>query len=145
MCQSGKRFISSSGGLQPCPLFPLRYGTKPNERSLEGWEGGLPLRPLQAVRERCLNCAPELAFHGLCGIETCPLYPFRMGKNPSRAGKGGKGNFGGLLRARLNRQDIDSRGDSEAILIGAGVQHPLGEIGPGTERESELGRGVAVS
>lgn len=49
------------------------------------------LSPLRAIREKCLDCA--------CGndaevrrreLKHCTLWPFRMGKNPNRAGIGGK-------------------------------------------------------
>lgn len=84
LCTSGSQLIP--GGV--CSLFPLRFGTRPSERSLEGWQGGAPLRPLKAIRARCLDCAPEDAQLGNCGMEDCPLYPFRRGRNPNRAGVG---------------------------------------------------------
>ncbi len=46
--------------------------------------------PLKAIRQKCLDCTAgqpkEVRF---CGIEDCPIYYFRFGKNPKRAGKGG--------------------------------------------------------
>ena len=41
--------------------------------------------PLKAIREKCLDCCCyQLAEVRECGAERCPLYPFRMGKNPYR-------------------------------------------------------------
>jgi len=41
------------------------------------------LRPLKAIRAKCLDCcggsAREVA---LCEIEDCPLFPYRFGKRP---------------------------------------------------------------
>lgn len=49
------------------------------------------MKPLEAIREKCMECscgdATEIR---LCPIEKCPLYPFRFGKNPNRAGIGNK-------------------------------------------------------
>jgi hypothetical protein len=48
------------------------------------------LRPLRAIRAKCLECSggsvPEVR---LCGMQDCPLWPYRMGRNPQRAGLGG--------------------------------------------------------
>lgn len=41
--------------------------------------------PLKAIRQKCLDCSGG-SWHevSLCWAETCPLYPFRFGKNPFR-------------------------------------------------------------
>lgn len=40
---------------------------------------------VKAIREKCLDCCCGSANEvKLCGIEKCPLYPFRFGKNPYR-------------------------------------------------------------
>lgn len=50
------------------------------------------LTTLQAIRAKCLDCTchqpKEIKW---CPIKECDLWPFRMGKNPKRAGVGGKG------------------------------------------------------
>jgi len=49
------------------------------------------LTPLQAIRAKCLDCTcwqPKEV--RLCPCEDCPLYPYRLGKNPARKGIGGK-------------------------------------------------------
>ena len=47
------------------------------------------MTPLKSIRAKCLDCccdqAQEVRF---CPSQTCPLWPFRMGKNPNRAGVG---------------------------------------------------------
>ena len=47
--------------------------------------------PLKSIRAKCLDCCCDQAQEvRLCPSQTCPLWPFRMGKNPNRAGIGGK-------------------------------------------------------
>lgn len=49
------------------------------------------LTPVKAIRKKCLECAggrPKETRE--CETATCPLYPYRLGRNPRRAGIGGK-------------------------------------------------------
>ncbi|MFA5391063.1 MAG: hypothetical protein WC331_06545 [Candidatus Omnitrophota bacterium] len=49
------------------------------------------LTPLKAIRAKCLDCScfqPKEV--KLCTIPECALFPFRQGRNPSRAGIGGR-------------------------------------------------------
>lgn len=57
------------------------------------------LTPLKAIRAFCLRCMgydpeipddpkPEAAVRD-CRAEQCELYPFRMGRDPNRKGRGG--------------------------------------------------------
>lgn len=43
-----------------------------------------PMTPLRAIRAKCLDCccgqAPEVK---LCPAEDCPLWAYRLGKNPN--------------------------------------------------------------
>ena len=49
------------------------------------------LTPLKAIRAKCLDCMCDQPKEvRLCPSTDCPLYPFRMGKNPNRAGIGGE-------------------------------------------------------
>jgi hypothetical protein len=49
------------------------------------------LRPLKAIRQKCLDCmCNQRKEVELCPDEECPLYPYRLGKNPNRAGIGGR-------------------------------------------------------
>ena len=49
------------------------------------------LRPLKAIRAKCLDCSGgSQAEVRNCDIEDCPLWPYRMGHNPARTGKGGR-------------------------------------------------------
>ncbi len=49
------------------------------------------MTPLKAIRKKCLDCsAYDKAEVRNCNIPDCPIYPFRMGKNPNRKGIGNK-------------------------------------------------------
>lgn len=44
----------------------------------------MALTPIKAIRAKCLDCmCDQVAEVKNCPIETCPLYPFRMGHNPN--------------------------------------------------------------
>ena len=44
-----------------------------------------PTSPLKAIRAKCLDCCCDQPSEvKLCPSEQCPLYPFRLGKNPFR-------------------------------------------------------------
>lgn len=46
------------------------------------------LRPLKAIRQKCLQCSNDQpAEVRKCPITTCPLYPYRSGHKPSKKGK----------------------------------------------------------
>ena len=50
------------------------------------------LTPGRAIRAKCLDCCcGQVKEVRLCPSETCALWPYRRGKNPARAGIGGKG------------------------------------------------------
>lgn len=39
---------------------------------------------IKAIRQKCLDCSGESMLEvRTCEIKTCPLHPFRMGKNPN--------------------------------------------------------------
>lgn len=43
------------------------------------------MTPLQAIKEKCIDCSGDSAYEAkLCNITDCKLYPFRLGKNPFR-------------------------------------------------------------
>lgn len=49
------------------------------------------LSPLQAIRQKCLECMMfESAQVRECDITNCPNYQYRFGKNPRRKGIGNK-------------------------------------------------------
>ena len=58
------------------------------------------LTPCKAIRAKCLDCSGRnTAEVRNCLITDCPLYPYRMGHNPNRKGRGNK-MFGDEVRLR---------------------------------------------
>lgn len=48
------------------------------------------MTPLKAIREKCLDCVCGVTVEvRRCVCINCPLFPFRFGRNPNRAGIGG--------------------------------------------------------
>jgi hypothetical protein len=47
------------------------------------------LTPLKAIRGKCLGCAGSPREIKACSFSDCPLFFYRMGKNPARKGIGG--------------------------------------------------------
>ncbi len=61
------------------------------------------LTPIKAIRAKCLECSgfqPKEVRE--CQIDTCPLFPFRMGTNPNRAGIG---NLNGGFSPKTRTQE----------------------------------------
>ncbi len=58
------------------------------------------LTPMKAIRAKCLDCsAGQPKEVRLCPVTACPLWPYRMGRNPQRAGIGRKPQLSaGLLK-----------------------------------------------
>jgi len=58
------------------------------------------LSPLKAIRANCMECSvyqPREVRN--CNITECPLYPYRMGRNPNRKGIGNKKLSSGLVNS----------------------------------------------
>lgn len=48
------------------------------------------LTPVRAIRKKCLECSGRPKEIRLCQEQECPLFEFRLGRNPRRAGIGGR-------------------------------------------------------
>ena len=47
------------------------------------------LTPLKAIRAKCIDCCGgSKSYVATCGIPDCPLYLYRLGRNPNRKGAG---------------------------------------------------------
>jgi len=95
-CDGNAREVASCPA-NHCPLWLLRSGHRPEPEALEQ-NGAVSLHPgehpvtasvlngsvLKAIRRRCVDCSGgSLAEVRACKCDTCPLHPFRMGKNPN--------------------------------------------------------------
>ena len=72
------------------------------------------LTPMKAIRAKCLDCCCGIAQEvKLCPITDCPLYPYRMGHNPNRKGKGGNaGHFAPKSTAQVGESDDAETGET---------------------------------
>lgn len=72
------------------------------------------LTPVRAIRAKCLDCMCGQATEvRLCPITDCSLYPYRMGHNPSRKGKGGNaGHFAPKSTAQVGGNDDTEIGET---------------------------------
>lgn len=53
--------------------------------------GGQRLTPVKAIRDHCLECmGGSKGDVRKCGLTVCRFWTYRMGKNPRRAGIGGR-------------------------------------------------------
>lgn len=64
-----------------CSLHQYRKGHRP--------EGAASPSPIRIIRQYCLQCGEENSYSDVqsCPIHDCPLYTFRLGKNPNKAGR----------------------------------------------------------
>lgn len=85
-CMGGSRKFVRECDTSDCPLHPFRMGKNPTGKGSR----------LKAIRKRCLDCVGgSYSEVRKCnsypgnpdGIEECPLWLFRFGKNPRLKGK----------------------------------------------------------
>ena len=63
------------------------------------------LPPVKAIKKFCYECSGNsVKERRLCGETDCPLYPYRLGKNPNRRGIGGIGGRRSLKNQKLARK-----------------------------------------
>jgi len=87
-----------------CPLYQLRYGKRNTNKEIEIIVCGEKRKlknytRLKAIRQKCLDCSAGdkveikncICYEGNPEeVEPCPLWIYRMGKNPHRRGIGNK-------------------------------------------------------
>lgn len=73
------------------------------------------MTPLKAIRLKCLDCCCGQAREVRdCSCLDCGLYPYRLGKNPARAGLKNNGSF---VKSHGSTGDSDREGDTEGKYI----------------------------
>ena len=82
-----------------CPLFEHRTGHQPKQRQER--------TPIKAIRAKCLSCVMTAhEVHTCVSEDTCPLWQYRLGRNPARAGISGEvteERLANLKKARQSR------------------------------------------
>ena len=88
---------------------------------------GKRISPLKAIRLKCLDCSCGSSNEvKLCPITACPLFPYRSGKNPNRAGIG---NHGAVAPNSAN--DFSENSATEGIYTPAtenAVERPVSPV-----------------
>lgn len=73
------------------PALPPGRAETPSHGAISGEAGhARALSPGKAMRAKCLDCCAGLPGEvRLCSATGCPLWPYRMGRNPNRARRAG--------------------------------------------------------
>ena len=73
------------------------------------------LTPIKAIRAKCLDCSCE-SYKEVkeCSIPECPLYPYRLGKNPYIKRRKGGGNPNLAEQSRKYWADKKAKGKANA-------------------------------
>ncbi|WP_462324969.1 hypothetical protein [Desulfoplanes sp.] len=82
LCQGGSRKFVAECPDETCPLYPFRFGTRP-----QGPRANL----LKVIRKFCLRCAGSAKAANACtagkrveSMAPCWLHPYRKGKMPAK-------------------------------------------------------------
>lgn len=79
--------------------------------------------PLKAIRAFCLECScGQTSEVKECPVVKCPLYPFRMGKNPYRQRREISEEEKRVLADRLREARKNAGGSVEKAEVGDGRQ-----------------------
>ena len=71
-------------------VMPIKHEIK----QINGKTKTVNLTPIKATRLRCIDCSQgSLKEVRLCDSRHCPLWPYRLGKNPCRTGLGNAGHL----------------------------------------------------
>jgi len=90
-CMGGSAPLVAECAASTCPFHGQRMGTI---------EPGADRRLVRVIKSYCGQClsaedqAACTAGKGYLDLSPCPCWPYRTGRNPSRAGMGNRGNLG---------------------------------------------------
>ena len=70
--------------------------------------------PVKAIRAKCIDCCGGMmSMVQDCGIPSCPIYPFRSGKNPFRTKKEMSEEQRKAVKERLAKSRKSKKKESE--------------------------------
>lgn len=70
--------------------------------------------PVKAIRVKCIDCCGGMmSMVQDCGIPSCPIYPFRSGKNPFRTKKEMSEEQREAVKERLAKSRKSKKKESE--------------------------------
>lgn len=77
-------------------------------------EKKIQTNPVKVIREKCLDCCcGSIKEVALCTAERCPLWPWRMGKNPYRKPPSESQREASRLKMKKLHQQIAANVESE--------------------------------
>lgn len=87
--------------------------------------------PIRAIRTRCLECAGSRkgvrdCHRGPGSEQPCAVYPFRMGRNPSRSGIGGRPPRGNARSCEKRPSQVRDSADKKTAPQGSTPETILG-------------------
>ena len=91
--------------------------------------GHQPMPVLKAIRAKCLDCSGGIQSEVRdCLVRRCPLYPFRMGKNPWRApaSEGQRQKAARIAIAAKNRRSNRGNGPTDGEPVPTRESSPVG-------------------
>lgn len=89
--------------------------------------------PVKAIRAKCSECAGSPRAATRCEKEECPLYHYRLGRNPARAGIGGgdrcsNGRFS-QKRPTQVAGFVDKKSSPQGSTPETLLRHPRAKVG----------------
>ena len=94
------------------------------------------MTPMKAIRAKCLDCCCNSSNEvRLCAVEKCPLYPYRFGKNPNRAGIGNHNAFFSQIPNSAQDSGEEPSGEYTSITPDTNSAKPL--VSPALFEETE--------
>lgn len=88
---------------------------------------GKTLTPVRAIRQKCSECAGSFRAAARCEKEGCPLYLYRTGRNPARAGIGGGDRHGNGRFSQKRATQVESFVDKKRTPQGSTPEIDLGD------------------
>ena len=101
------------------PQLAIRIYTSPDPGQKETQRQRMERRPetkmnrtpLKAIRSKCIGCAGSARSVRICTFSDCPLFAYRLGRNPNRSGIGGNPLFSS--RKSLLKLGVSSLGQEK--------------------------------
>ena len=84
------------------------------------------MTPVRAIRQKCLECAGSSRAATRCEKEDCPLYPYRTGRNPARAGIGPSNPHKDAHSGKFRPSQVGVSADKKLPLQGSTPEINLG-------------------
>ena len=76
-----------------------------------------PKSAIKAIRAKCIECSGDSRQEvKICPIKTCPLYAYRLGRNPNRKGREWTEEQKEALRKRLKEARAKKQKEKQDVV-----------------------------